>query len=81
MSNAHAIFYDGSDYYVALNAEHARRMSAEMLGEDVENVCDFKRIPDDKILGVVDDDGNRERKTAAEWANEGKPDYLFGENY
>lgn len=68
MSNL-ACWTNGVDTAVASDADDARIVVADMLGDHVEDVSPMRRIEDDKVLTILDENtGESITKTASEWA-------------
>jgi hypothetical protein len=71
------------DFCAARDETEALLLWAKSTGEDPADydASDWMRLPDDKVLGVVNDDGTEpELKTCAEWAA-GGPRYLFSRDH
>lgn len=62
-------YTNGTDTVVARDAEDARAVAAETMGEDVEDIVEpMRRVDDGEVLDVFDEDrGERVAKTAREW--------------
>lgn len=76
------VWHNGNDWVVASGATEALGVWCLHTGEDESDYSagDWEREPDDKVLKVVDDDGNRDAKTCADWAKDG-PQYLFSRDW
>ena len=64
-----ACWTNGVDTAVASDAAEARVIVADMLGDHVEDVSPMRRIEDDKVLTILNENtGESITKTAGEWA-------------
>lgn len=64
-----ACWTNGIDTVVASDADDARAIVADMLGEHVEDVSPMRRVEDDKVLTILNENtGENIAKTAGKWA-------------
>lgn len=76
------VWTDKTEWVVASTIEDVREVLREHRREDDIVLGDFAKLPDDKLITIVDEDGVlKTSKTAAEWAAENGRGFLCSTEY
>ena len=76
------VWTDKTELVVASTIEDVREVLREHRREDDIVLGDFAKLPDDKLITIVDEDGVlKTSKTAAEWAAENGRGFLCSTEY